>query len=354
MTRKLLVAVAADQQVTQASPMLRLAASLAASGDSVHVVSVLPPPSAGLPPLTSAAAAAAVMHASDASHDIETARRAVSAARDGLASLGCPRAVPHILPSAGGASGAAASLAAWAHSRHVDVVVVGCRGLGATGRALAPLVGLGSVSDALVKDAHAPAVAVARGGAGDSAPPLDTPPVVVVGVDGSGPSMAAVRWAARTLARRGDTGARLHVVAAAMLPPLPIHMDDASAVTAIESHAWEASKEAALEEARVASTDAAAAAASLLPAEGAVAAHALLPAGGAQGAADELVAYAHRVGATLIVVGSRGLSAWRRALLSIVGMGSVSTAVAHRAPCGVVVVRAGGEDEDHAHPAKID
>ena len=351
MTRKLLVAV--DQQVTPDAPVLRLAASLAAPGDSMHVVSVLPPPSVSLPPLTSAAAAAAFMHASDASHDIDAARRAVAAARDGLASLGCPNAAPHILPSAGGASGVASSLAAWAHSRHADVVVVGSRGLGPAGRALAPLVGLGSVSDSLVKDAHAPAVAVARGGQNDSLLPADSPPIVVVGVDGSGPSMAAVRWAATTLARRGATGARLHVVSSPQLPPLPL-MDSDSAITAIESHTWEASKEAALEEARVASTDAAAAAASLLPGEGAVTAHALLPAGGADGAADELVAYAHRVDATLIVVGSRGLSAWRRALLSIVGMGSVSTAVARKAPCGVVVVRAGGEDEDHAHPAKAD
>lgn len=345
MPRKLLVAI--DPATPADAPALKLAAALAAPDDVVHVVTVLPAPAAGLPPLTSAAAAAAVMHAHDAGDDIARARAALATARDGLAAAGVTEATPHILPSAGGASGAADALAAWAHSRHADLIVVGCRNLSAAGRALSPLVGLGSVSDALVKNSHVPAVAVARG---DTAADPAAPPVIVVGVDGSRPSLAAVRWAAATLARRAVAGASLHVVSSAALPPLPI-MDEGSAVTAIESHTWQASKEAALEEARVAAADGAALAAALVPPEleCAVTSHALTPTGGTDDAAAEITAYARRVGASLIVVGSRGLSAWRRALLAIVGLGSVSAGVAHSAPCGVVVVRAGGEDDDHAH-----
>jgi nucleotide-binding universal stress UspA family protein len=49
-----------------------------------------------------------------------------------------------------------------------------------------------------------------------------------------------------------------------------------------------------------------------------------------------LVQEAEESGADLIVVGTRGLSATRRALRL---MGSVSTNVIHHAPCDVLVVR---------------
>ena len=51
-------------------------------------------------------------------------------------------------------------------------------------------------------------------------------------------------------------------------------------------------------------------------------------------AADVLVEAAKETGADLVIVGSRGLGATKRALL-----GSVSTSVLHHAPCDVLVVR---------------
>lgn len=51
-------------------------------------------------------------------------------------------------------------------------------------------------------------------------------------------------------------------------------------------------------------------------------------------AADVLVEAAKETGADLLIVGTRGLGATKRALL-----GSVSSSVVHRAPCDVLVVR---------------
>jgi nucleotide-binding universal stress UspA family protein len=51
---------------------------------------------------------------------------------------------------------------------------------------------------------------------------------------------------------------------------------------------------------------------------------------------DAICRLAEEVGADVIVIGSRGRGALKRALL-----GSVSTHVAHNAPCPVVLVRAG-------------
>lgn len=51
-------------------------------------------------------------------------------------------------------------------------------------------------------------------------------------------------------------------------------------------------------------------------------------------AAQEIVAAAERDGTDLIVMGSRGLSAWKRLVV-----GSVSQAVIQHAPCSVVIVR---------------
>ncbi|AQA04682.1 universal stress protein [Mycobacterium sp. MS1601] len=76
-------------------------------------------------------------------------------------------------------------------SKDAETIVVGCRGLGAIGRAL-----LGSVSRALVHHAHCP-VAVIH----DQQVPTDGP--VVVGVDGSPVSERAVAVAFDEASRRG-------------------------------------------------------------------------------------------------------------------------------------------------------
>src|SRR6478609_10730528 len=80
-------------------------------------------------------------------------------------------------------------------SKDADMIVVGCRGLGAIGRRL-----LGSVSSGLVHHAHCP-VAVIH----DEDPLMPTPAVasVVVGIDGSPASEAAAALAFDEASRRG-------------------------------------------------------------------------------------------------------------------------------------------------------
>ena len=69
-------------------------------------------------------------------------------------------------------------------------------------------------------------------------------------------------------------------------------------------------------------------------------------AGGGGGAvAEALSEFAESVGARAIVVGSRGLGAWKRAALALVGMGSVSSALLHSSAVPIIVVKSAEEEE---------
>ncbi len=82
---------------------------------------------------------------------------------------------------------AVSTLLAEAEENDANLVVVGTRGLGAIRRAL-----MGSVSTRVARDARCP-VAVVPPGA-----PIGSSGPVVIGVDGSAGSIAALRWAAAT------------------------------------------------------------------------------------------------------------------------------------------------------------
>jgi len=60
--------------------------------------------------------------------------------------------------------------------------------------------------------------------------------------------------------------------------------------------------------------------------------------GGGGAVADPLVSYAKAKQVDHVVVGSRGLSALKRGLYSIIGLGSVSDYIVRHAPCPVTVV----------------
>jgi nucleotide-binding universal stress UspA family protein len=177
-----------------------------------------------------------------------------------------------------------------------DLLVVGARGIGGFEGLL-----LGSVSERVAQSATAP-VAVVRGAA----------PVregrVVVGVDGSARSLAALRWAAAESAARD---ADLDVVHAWRLPV----MADGLMMTtdfAVMEEEGRAILDRALDDPALAGIR-------------------VRPHFSNHGAAGSLIEVA--AGAGLVVVGTRGLGRLTGAL-----MGSVSRQLLHHAPCPVVVL----------------
>lgn len=184
-----------------------------------------------------------------------------------------------------------------------DLLVVGARGLGGFKRLL-----VGSVSNHCLHHAPCPVVVVREG----VEPVRHLAERIVVGVDGSHSSRRALRWGL-DLARPGH--ARVEVVHAWQ----PIVVGGPYAPVAIDAQTWSGAAEQILDE--------------VLAAEDTtgIAVTRNVSCGGAAGALIE----AGR-GADVVVVGSRGRTGLREALL-----GSVSHQVAYHAPCPVVVIRDG-------------
>jgi nucleotide-binding universal stress UspA family protein len=189
-------------------------------------------------------------------------------------------------------------------SDHAALLVVGARGLGGFRGLL-----LGSVSQHCVHHASVP-VAVVR-----QVPTAAEPGRVVVGFDGSSSSSAALRWAA---AHVSGTGAELQVLHA-WHPPY------------VGAEPWLLAPFDADEIRRTAEK-------LLEEAIGSLDVHPLdpppVPVVVEGGAARVLVEAA--AGASLVVVGARGLGGFAGLLL-----GSVSDQVVRHAPCPVVVLPAG-------------
>lgn len=178
-----------------------------------------------------------------------------------------------------------------------DLIVVGSHGRSALGRLI-----LGSVSQRVVTDAHC-SVRVAR----NPRPEKDGPARIVLGVDGSEHSGAAVRAVAT---REWPEGSEVRLVTALD----PLHMygadpeDKYTGILSIHQSAKIFLRAAGLEVSSVAEEE---------------------------DAKRLLVREAEEWGADSIFVGARGLGRLGRLLL-----GSVSTAVVARAHCTVEVIRA--------------
>ncbi|GHB01863.1 universal stress protein [Streptomyces termitum] len=135
---------------------------------------------------------------------------------------------------------------------------------------------------------------------------------IVVGVDGSEPSLKALKWAAAQAALTGDT---LHAVIsweypaswATLMPGVPPEFDPEQLARQILDQSLEQA---------------------LTPEEAAAATRTVVGGNAAQALIDQAE------GAALLVVGDRGYSGFKAAVL-----GSVSSNVAQHAPCPVVVVR---------------
>ena len=181
------------------------------------------------------------------------------------------------------------------------LIAVGSRGRGKAKRML-----MGSVSDAVVRNAHCPVMVVRR-------KPVVFPAKILLATDGSEEAELAARTAADLAAK---TGSELHVIHVLVLPHETLY--DPFGTAAREE--FEKRGRVKLDE--------------LVGRLGA--------SGGELGGAHfrvgspdaEIVAQAEEVGVGMVVLGSRGLGAMRRAL-----MGSISDSVVRHAHCPVLVVR---------------
>ena len=203
-------------------------------------------------------------------------------------------------------------------SRHVDLVVTGSRGRSDARSGL-----LGSTAYSVIAHAHCPVVVV-RGEETVHAGPEHP---VVVGVDESEAATRALD-AAATLAAAAE--ASLHVVAVHDLPSAAIWAaDPAPGFGLVVPASW---GQDISEETRSASAGLARALADRVRSAhpGLTVVESVLD--GPPGAT--LAAHARRVGAGLVVVGSRGRGGFRGMLL-----GSVSHRVVHDASCPVMVIR---------------
>jgi len=178
-----------------------------------------------------------------------------------------------------------------------DLLVVGARGLGGFKGLL-----LGSVSQRCLNNTKGP-VAVVRAGAAEDGP-------VVVGVDGSPTAQSALEWAAREARARGVGLTVVHGWSAPFVGAYPF------GASTFDPQLFEESAREVLDGALAA----------LDPADLEV--EGVLRYGTGGGAVLEMAE-----GASLVVVGSRGLTGLKGWLL-----GSVSHQVVHHAPGSVVVV----------------
>ncbi|KAI3423019.1 hypothetical protein D9Q98_010704 [Chlorella vulgaris] len=238
----------------------------------------------------------------------------------------------HVLPAAGGASGVAESVVAFVKEQGAELVVVGSRGMGAARSTLMSLIGLGSVSSYLVHNLHCP-VAVYRGRADDTAAKAKRR--VLVSLDDSEASRQALEWAVGNVLGPTD---ELHLVCVALPIPFPIVAEDAAASEVLEADEYDAATHDSNHYARETVTAAVDRAVAKVERER-IFFKALPPEGGASDVGQSVVHYSKANGVDLVVLGARGMGSFKRAMLSFVGLGSVSDYVVSHVEVPVIVVK---------------
>lgn len=336
MGRTLVAAV--DDSATSQRAALWLLNNVARPGDDVHLLAIAPPPSYAMQPapIASAGAVAAISLNWEQQRKAEeercrvTLHRVVLQLPEGrLEDLNVRR---HVLPAAGGASGVAESVVAFAKEHGADLVVVGSRGMGAVKSTFMSLVGLGSVSAYLVHHLHCP-VAICCGREGDAS--AQECKKVLVSLDDSDASRQALEWAVHNIMGPKD---ELHLVSVALPIPFPIVAEDAAASEVLEADEFDAATQDSLHYAREVVSKAVDSAAARVD-KSRVFFKALAPEGGASDVGQSIVHYAQENAVSVAVLGARGLGSWKRAIMSFVGLGSVSDYVVHHCGIPVVVVK---------------
>ncbi|AHY47777.1 Universal stress protein family [Rubrobacter radiotolerans] len=204
-----------------------------------------------------------------------------------------------------------------------ELVVVGSRGLGALRRAL-----MGSVSVSVARHAHGSVLIVRGEPAGESY----LPGKILVAVDGSPEAEVALDRAQEIAWQTGSELHMFHAIHREPLAPYPYPVAAESAESYMEDTQRKAREYFEEKAAEIREVGGSVASVKVVLGQ----------------PEKEIVREAERIGAGLVVIGSRGLGGVRRALL-----GSVSDAVMRHAHCPVLVVRRGvGASEESAAGAE--
>eukprot|EP00798_Chlamydomonas_sp_ICE-L_P024171 gene24171-9759_t len=181
--------------------------------DQLHLLYVLPTPaavgdSASREELIALAESGQAAHSDQA---MDTLKKTVQLVSEGY-KVSKESVHTDLLAAMGGASGVGESLTSFVEKEKIDMLIVGCRGMGAIKRSLMSFIGLGSVSDYCLHNCLAPTMVI-RYAAGK------VPKKVLVSTDGSHSSDMALKWALDNLLLPQD---HLHIVCAPCIAPLPV------------------------------------------------------------------------------------------------------------------------------------
>jgi nucleotide-binding universal stress UspA family protein len=319
--RKILLATDGSKDAQLA---LRMAAELASGTNSeVHVVYVRPKTPPGYPGYY--VGPEIVEHPEREQEELDKeAQRLLNAQVEKIRATGGSTAQTHLKVGR-----ADAEIVALSEEIGAGLIVVGSRGQGGMRRAL-----MGSVSDSVLRHAHCPVLVARAEQEKDEEGVGIFPTKILLAVDGSKEAALAANTAAEIAS---ISGSELHVVHVGESPlhlldgydPFSYSYMDAETIQTIVQEAESEARKTLDEQVRH------------IEGAGATVTRSYLR----QGRPDkEIVDLAERIGAGLIVMGSRGLGRMKRAL-----MGSVSKSVVCHIHCPVLVVRK-EESEEAAGP----
>eukprot|EP00890_Picochlorum_soloecismus_P003684 jgi/Picsp_1/4316/NSC_01824-R1_domain protein len=235
----------------------------------------------------------------------------------------------HALDPTGGASSVGHSIVSWCKQHASDILFLGSRGMGTARGMLMSIVGLGSVSSYCLHNMESP-VCVIHGSANDDQ--VCNKEKVLVCVDDSSKSKIALEWAIRKFVSKEN---ELHIVSVALPVPYDIEEQDVASVSALSpSNDSVLSAQSAGEQVEAASKRAI----EMGIDKNQIISKTLKPGGGASEIAKSIEEYVVENGIGSVVLGTRGMSAVKRTIMSLVGLGSVSDWCVHNLKVSVFVV----------------